>query len=288
MWIKVLCDDSFWIALGSTGYWNGRDLVSEGGGLSFPKKSQIEVIRRNVSSNQQWYSMIQWCNILQDIPRYCNRIYLHILYMCATRYYKILQDIARYCILQATARYCQIHYKMILDHRVSVLIGNSCVSRVLIAQQSRTVAAAIVPLVRVLNWRKPKRWGATGEDGLMERSLLANFWMIWALYGIVASALPLVDGYVGDSSVEEATGIHHCATHKGSGGSSWCKQNIYIGNWKVRCFFAQSPNPSWHWSPRRIEVMDRLKIFQITLLCRIPCRTLSLLKPGTWHLSINC
>jgi len=32
-----------------------------------------------------------------------------------------------------------------------------------------------------LNWRKPKRWGATGEDGLMERSLLANFWMIWAL-----------------------------------------------------------------------------------------------------------
>lgn len=158
MWIKVLCDDSFWIALGSTGYWNGRDLVSEGGGLSFPKKSQIEVIRRNVSSNQQWYSMIQWCNILQDIPRYCNRIYLHILYMCATRYYKILQDIARYCILQATARYCQIHYKMILDHRVSVLIGNSCVSRVLIAQQSRTVAAAIVPLVRVLNWRKPKRW----------------------------------------------------------------------------------------------------------------------------------
>lgn len=246
------------------------------------------MIRRNVSSNQQWYSMIQWCKILQDIRRYCNRIYLHILYMCATRYYKILQDIARYCILQATARYCQIHYKMILDHRVSLLIGNSCVSRVLIAQQSRTVAAAIVPLVRVLNWRKPKRWGATGEDGLMERSLLANFWMIWALYGIVASALPLVDGYVGDSSVEEATGIHHCATHKVSGGSSWCKQNIYTGNWKVRCFFAQSPNPSWHWSPRRIEVMDRLKIFQITLLCRIPCRTLSLLKPGTWHLSINC
>ena len=184
--------------------------------------------------------------ILQDITRYCNRIYLHILYMCATRYYKILQDIARYCILQATARYCQIHYKMILDHRVSVLIGNSCVSRVLIAQQSRTVAAAIVPLVRVLNWRKPKRWGATGEDGLMERSLLANFWMIWALYGIVASALPWVDGYVGDSSVEEATGLHHCATHKGSGGSSWCKQNIFSGNWKVRCFFAQPPNASWH------------------------------------------
>ena len=170
----------------------------------------------------------------------------------------MLQDMARYCILQATTRYCKT------------------------LQESRTVAAAIVPLVRVLNWRKPKRWGTIGQDGLMERLLLAIFSMILA-----SCKLPLVDGYVGDSSVEEATGIHYCATHKGSGGRSWCKQQIYAGNWKVRCLLAQSPNAGIDHASRSIEVMDRLKIFQIkTLLCRIPCRTVSLVKPGTWHLSI--
>ena len=52
-------------------------------------------------------------------------------------------------------------------------------------------------------------------------------------------------------------------------------------------FLAQSPNAGIDHASRSIEVMDHLKIFQIkTLLCRIPCRTVSLVKPGTWHLSI--
>ena len=86
--------------------------------------------------------------VMQDIAGYpkilqsiMHVIILYIIYL--STYYKILQNVTRYGQILHTTRYCKT------------------------LQESRTVAAAIVPLVRVLNWRKPKRWGTIGQDGLL-------------------------------------------------------------------------------------------------------------------------